>query len=136
MKIGGLKVNSTLYDTGRWVSKASIPALEDMEFHVRALDCREARRVRSERLMAMPDDKRKDLSADDSWALNAAVIAHGVLVDWRGIEDDSGPVAFDAAYAETLLANPDYRRLVDLITTAAAFVQVEASVDLGAAAKN
>lgn len=136
MKIGSLKVNSTLYDSGRWVTKDSIPALEDMSFHVRALDCREARRVRSERMLAMPEDQRRNLTPEQSYALNAAVIAHGVLVDWNGIEDENGPVPFDADEAEKLLADPDYRRLVDLITTAAALVQAEASVDIGSAAKN
>lgn len=136
MQIASLKVNSTLYDNGRWVDSTSIPALDDMSFHVSALDSREARRVRAERLMAMPEDKRRNLSPEQAYELNAAVIAHGVLHDWKGLADDNGPIAFAPDFAEALLANPDYRRLVDLITTSAALVQAEASVEVASAAKN
>jgi len=136
MQIASLKVNSTLYDSGRWVDKSSIPALDDMSFHVRALDSREARRVRAERLMAMPEEQRRNLTPEKAYELNAAVIAHAVLVDWKGLADENGAIAFESDYAETLLANPDYRRLVDLITTCAALVQAEASIDVGSAAKN
>lgn len=136
MQIAKLKVDSTLYDSGRWVTKTTLPALDDMSFHVRALDCTEARRVRAERLMAMPEEQRRNLTTEQAYALDAAVIAHGVLVDWKGLEDENGPIPFEPEVAETILANPDFRRLVDLIKTASVIVQAEASVDVGSAAKN
>jgi hypothetical protein len=136
MQVSKLRVNSTLYDSGRWVSKDTLPALEDMSFHVRALDCIEARRVRTERLMAMPEDERKNLTPHQSYVLDAAVIAHAVLVDWKGLEDENGEIKFDPEAAEAILANPDFRRLVDLIKTCSLIVQAEASIDVGSAAKN
>lgn len=139
MKLGNLKVNSNLYDNGRWVDSKDIrwpDELADIRVHVRALDSREARRVRSERLMAMEEAQRRDLTPAQAYELNAAVLAHGVLVDWAGIDDDNGPIPFSAEAAEKLLADPDYRRLVDVVTTAAAIVQAEASTDMRAAAKN
>jgi hypothetical protein len=136
MKISSLKVNSTLYDGGKWVDKSTFPAFEEMRFHVRAIDCRQARRVRSELLMALPVEERRNLSPQKADEIDAAILARGVLVDWAGLEDENGPVPFSPEKAEELLANPDFRVLKDYVSNAAAFVQVEASIDMESAAKN
>lgn len=136
MKISSLKVNSNLYDNGRWIDAKTFPVFGDVRLHVRAIDCREARRVRAETLMAMTQEERRNLSADAAYKVDAAVLAHGVLVDWAGIEDENGPISFSPERAEALLADPDYRVLKDYVQNAAAFVQVEASTDMESAAKN
>lgn len=136
MKLSKLKVDSDLFDNGKWVGREVFPHFEDLRLHVCAMESREARKVRNELLRALPREQRVNLPPDVEYKLDAQILARAVLKGWEGLEDENGPLIFTPEYAERVLADPDWRAFKDFVISAAIFVQAEASVDLETAAKN
>lgn len=57
-----------------------------------------------------------DMSEDDAAEIQRQAVAETIIVDWRGLEDEGGPVAYSAETALELFAsnNDFYRAIVNM----------------------
>lgn len=122
MKLSAIKVNADAIEHGAWVK--NLPEMGDLELKVRGIGNAEYRRLYASLADAAPRSDRQDgrLTPEASERIATRCLLDTVLLDWRGLEDDAGPVAFSKETAEKLLTDPNFRLFRDAVAIAASRV--------------
>lgn len=124
MKLRSLRVNSNRAVQGDWIDK--IPGMDDLRLKVRGFSNPDYKAFLSKEVAAVPRDQRVDGRANGAplpkvrEAILAKAMVEHILLDWGNLTgDDDKPMPYSKEKAAELLANPDYRPLVDAIGWAA-----------------
>lgn len=130
MKLSDLKINGAAVEGGHWVEGVPVPGID---LQVRGFLSSSAKRTRERLIAEIPFYKRaQGLSADDIAGIETGVLAHAILMNWRGIDDPyPGPEK-----AAELLADPDYLILRNAVSVAAQLVDNLRSEETQADEKN
>ena len=120
MDIGSTKV---ALEGRRW--EKDLPELGDLEVLVAPWENKAFDRVMQKQIGLLPPGLRPDGRVEPAayYRCLGVTIARTILFDWKNANFGNGDVAFDAAFAETVLINPEYRVLRDGIVAAARRVQ-------------
>lgn len=130
MKLSDLKVNGSAVEGGHWVDAVPVPGVD---LKVRGFLSTAAKRTRERLIGEIPFYKRvQGLAAEDIATVETGVLAHAILLDWRGLDEEyPGP----QRVAE-LLADPDYLILRNAVSVAAQVVDNLRSEETKADEKN
>jgi len=116
LKLSDLKVNGAAIEGGHWVEGVPAPGID---LKVRGFLSANAKRTKDRLVGEIPFFKRANgLSPEDMASVENGVLAHAILLDWRGIEDPFP----DPEGLMKLLADPDYLILRSAVVLAANIV--------------
>jgi hypothetical protein len=135
MKLSAFKTDTARAEAGDWVEIEAIPG---MAFKVRGRNTVAAKALRATLSAGVPIPDRADREAmiRHQQRIEREIIV-ACLDDWRGIEGDDGKaLPFSADMARTLLLDPDFARLADIIGGACDAVQERKAEAVETAAKN
>ena len=130
MKLSSLQVDPAAIEAGQWVD--NIPELEDLALKVRGVENEAWKRRRAALLKAIPRNRRRDgtLSIEDSDRISATLLLDTCLLDWKGIEDETGAaIPYSKEMAHDLLFKPENRKFRDAVLFAASLVGEQAAED-------
>lgn len=133
-KISQVKQDTAALTGGRW-----FPWKLDIELLIRPFPNKESRKRTAELMKrhkaivrAAPDS---DLAREATDKVTRRVIAETVLIGWRNLEDDDGPIEYSADTAEKLLSQPEMQHLLDevvmMANDSANFLAQDEAEDLG-----
>src|SRR5688572_29943461 len=118
MKFGEMRSDRTLEEGGTW---AALPGFGTFEVKISRATSKRARDAY--RKYVLPHERKiatGAMSDEDASPMMALYVAHGLLHDWRGGEDDDGnPVPFSVETAIALLSIPEMKDLRGAIQEAA-----------------
>lgn len=136
MKLSEIKVDATAVESGQWIG--DIPEMGNLRLLVRGLNNSDYKRMSAKLYAATPRAERPGgrLTPEAGEKLQARCLAATVLIDWDGLEDDNGPVAFASDLALKLLLDPSYAAFRDGVVWAATQVGAGRAEDAEEAAKN
>ncbi len=136
MKLSSIEVDPDKIEQGQWIG--NIPEAGDLELKVRGLQNADFRRLQGKLVEAVPRAKKVGgrLDPDEQDRVTNQCLAATVLLDWRGLEDDTGPIPFSKEKARELLMDPRYRRFREAVIWAASVVGEEQVADLEEAQGN
>jgi hypothetical protein len=116
MRFSELAADLSLEEAGVWV-----PYNGDVEFRVASASSKRA--VNAYRKFMRPVERRiatGSLRDEEATTIIAKFIVHGLLIDWKGVDDDKGkPLPFSVAAAEQALALPEMKYVRKFIQDAA-----------------
>jgi hypothetical protein len=110
MKISELEVDPKMIEEGKWVS--NIPELTGVRLKVRGANNKDWRRMAQRLINAVPRKLRANgiLDPDEADRISATILLMTGLLDWEGIEDDTGqPIPYDKKKAAQYLAGDRFR---------------------------
>jgi hypothetical protein len=137
LKLSSIQVDAAAIEAGQWVG--NIPELEDLELKVRGVDNEAWRRLRATLVRAVPRNRRRDgnLSVEDNDRITSTLLLDTCLLDWKGIEDETGAaIAYSKDMARDLLFKPENRKFRDAVLYAASLVGEQNAEDEQADAGN
>jgi hypothetical protein len=122
MKLSSLKTDVARVEQGEWIG--DIPEMGDLELKVRGIDNADYRALTSKLVQTIPlKRRRRGISSEDLEQIQNKCLLETVLLDWRGVQDDSGKdVPYSRELAETLLTSPEYRTFRDAVAYASRLV--------------
>lgn len=136
MRLDDLRIDHALIEQGQWRPAVGLPGIE---FKVRGADNHDWRRLNAKLIAELPREKQLAASldpADEDW-INGKLLAETVLLDWRGFTSESGePEPYDAAKAERLLTDPNFKRLRNSVLATSRIFANETIAEREGAAKN
>ena len=141
VKASEIKARSRRLTKGGWVS--GLPQLPEISVQVRSIRNPDASRMYAEAKASVSEEEFKDPEFQKD--LNLTIITETVILNWRGIADDSAEadkdgeypdLPFDAEIAKEMLADEDNDLLFAGILWAAENVAVLGQDNLERAAKN
>ena len=130
MKLSSIEVDPDKIEQGQWIG--NIPEDGDLELKVRGLQNADFRRLQGKLVEAVPRAKKVGgrLDPDEQDRVTNQCLAATVLLGWRGLEDDNGPIPFSKEKARELLMDPRYRRFREAVIWAASVVGEEQAAAL------
>ncbi len=130
MKLSSIEVDPDKIEQGQWIG--NIPEAGDLQLKVRGLQNADFRRLQGKLVEAVPRAKKVGgrLDPDEQDRVTNQCLAATVLLDWRGLEDDNGPIPFSKEKARELLMDPRYRRFREAVIWAASVVGEEQAAAL------
>jgi hypothetical protein len=136
MKLSSIEVDPERIEQGQWIG--NIPEAGDLQLKVRGLGNADFRRMQTKLTDAVPRARKAGgrIDPDEQDRIVSQCLAATVLLDWRGLEDDNGPIPFSREKACELLMDPRYRRFREAVIWAASVVGEEQAADLEDAAGN
>lgn len=137
MKLSAMQVDTSAIESGEWVG--DIPEFDDLRVRVRGIENEAARHLRATLINAVPRARRRsgNLSVEDTDRITSALLLETVLIDWDGIEDETGKaIPYDKGLARDLLTKPENRKFRDAVLYAASLVGEQQAEDEAQDAKN
>lgn len=123
MKLKEIKIDSAKADVGAWVG--DIPEMGDLRLKVRGTGNADYRRRQQRLVDALPRQFKVGgrVDPDKMDEITTTCLVDDILLDWEGIEDDTGKaLPFSKEQARTMLEDPDLRRFRDAVVWAAGVV--------------
>lgn len=131
MKLSALKVDAAAIETGEWVG--DLPGSGDLRLKVRGYQNAQFRRLQQRLIDAVPRDKRRGgrVDPDEIDKITSTCLGSTVLLDWSGLEDESGAaIPYSKEMATELLTKPEYRQFREAVIYAATVVgEADAAAD-------
>lgn len=130
MKLSSIKTDLRLVESGAWVG--DIPGLEDLYLKVRPAGTVDAQRAYNKAKAGIPRAKRMTGidPADERAAMDESLI-HAVLIDWSGLEDESGkPIPYSQELARQLITDPTTEAFREGVVWASMVVREIGTLDL------
>jgi hypothetical protein len=136
MKLNDMRVNSTAIQSGRWVSIGKF--FPGVAVKVRGFKNKDYQRELLRKMSDIPMTERIKMASDPDFSdkLDIDLMSSCILLDWRGLEDDNGPLAFSQEKAFEILSNPDFVEFREAIDFAAKIVGKDNLVEAEATSKN
>jgi hypothetical protein len=136
MKVSDRKIDPKKREEGAWVS--DIPEWQDLKLKVRGRDNKDWARMEQKLIMAVPRQRRQNgLDPEDRDRINGILLRDTCLIDWKGIEDDSGaPEPYSKEAANKYLTQPENEPFRNAVLWAATVVAEQGQAELEADAKN
>lgn len=133
-KLSKLKQDTDALAGGRW-----FPWTADVELLIRPLDCeayqtrlRELQKPHERLMRAAPDS---DMAREASRKAVRRAVAECILIGWKNLEGDDGPIEYSADVAEDLFSDPAlqhlYRMVVNTAADETAFLAADEADDSG-----
>jgi hypothetical protein len=117
MRLSELAADLDMEEAGVWV-----PYRDEVEFKIAAASSKRA--MSAYRKHLRPVERRiaaGNIKEDEAAVYVARFIARGLLLDWRGVDDDDGnPLAYTPALGEQVLTQPDMKYVRRFIQESAA----------------
>ena len=141
MKLNDMKINSAAVEQGEWVGSKygmPIPDMGDLNLKVRGIGNADFRVLQSKLFDATPRNQRPNnrLSPEAAERVTVECLVETILIDWDGIEDESGTVPYSKDQARQILSNRDLRPFREAVMWASSQVGELRAGDSEAAAKN
>jgi len=137
MKLSDRKINVQAREDGAWVK--DIPEFLDVELKVRGVGNRDWARMEQKLNAAVPRQRKVNglLQPDDRLRVYGILLRDTSLLDWKGIEDDSGnPEPYSKEAANKYLTDPQYEAFVWACMWAANTVAEQRQEEIEQDAKN
>lgn len=137
MRLSELKTNSAAVEAGTWIG--DLPGMGELQLKVRGLWNSDWQRLNDKLTAKVPLAKKPGgvIEPAERDRIMTELMIETALLDWRGIEDETGaPLPYSKEAARQYLFDPDYRRLRDAVLTAAAQVGEQTAAGTGADVKN
>jgi hypothetical protein len=138
MKISSIERDPGATEAGTWVNE--IPQMGDLALKVRGWTSPLVLETRNRKERAVPKEGRNrdgTLTIEAQRKVNSEAMHEVVILDWSGIEDDSGePVPFTTEQCKAWCLDPRYRQFVDAGIYAANVAENMTAEDRAAAGKN
>jgi hypothetical protein len=117
MRLSEMAADLDMEEAGVWV-----PYKDEVEFLIAAASSKRA--VKAYRKFMRPAERRiatGNIKEEAATLIVAQFIAHGLLLDWRGVDDDDGnPLAYTSALGLEVLQQPEMKYIRRFIQDAAA----------------
>lgn len=141
MKLSEMRRSVDVVEQGEWIGAkygSPIPGMGELCLKVRGDSNSDWRKLQSLLISAIPQSRRmKGLSPKDNDRITGDCIKKACLLDWEGIDDDSGtPLPYSDAKAAELIDDPQYPDLRAAVLWAASIVGKANSEASEATAKN
>lgn len=142
VKLSDIKINSAAIEQGEWIGAAHgtpIPDMGDLCLKVRGIGNSDYRALMAKLVDAVPRSQRTagKLSPQANDRVVIECLAHTVLMDWTGVEDDDGSqITFSQDVALKIMLNPDMAPFKHAVSWAANQVGEQRASDNEVAAKN
>jgi hypothetical protein len=123
MKLSDVAIDFNRVEQGEWVD--NIPEMGDLRVKVRGVSNADWRRLQSKLIQAVPRNKRVggQIDPEESDRITSVLLLETAVLDWSGIEDDSGnSVPYSKEQAREIVTNPTHRRVRDAFLWAASTV--------------
>ena len=136
MRLNDLKIDHAAIEQGQWRPAVGLPGIE---FKVRGADNLDWRRLNAKLLSELPREKQLAPTLDpaDEDVITGMLLHNTVLLDWRGFKNDAGaPEPYDAAAAERMLTDPNFKRFRNSVLATARIFANETTAEREGSAKN
>jgi hypothetical protein len=123
MKIGDIAVDADRLENGAWVD--DVPEMPGLRLKVRGSFNADWRKLQQKLLDNIPRKKRMGgrTDLDEQEAIMTKCLLNCCLLDWEGLEDESGKaIPYSKEFAQKLLSEPQYRRFRESVAWAANMV--------------
>lgn len=112
MKLSSIRVDPSRLETAEWVGDFPFPDFEGVRFKVLPSGNREWRVLEARLVRQLPRKDRQKYFAgelpEQNDRIEGILLRDASLVDWEGIEDDAGPIAFSKEKANEFLTKPEW----------------------------
>ena len=135
MKISEFEIDATAIEAGAWRDAIGRPGLR---FKLRGADNIDWRRMQAKLVADLPREKQLSAASDpaDDDKITAKLLLETCLLDWEGLEDDNGPIAYSKELATKLLTEPAFRPFRNSVLATARVLANETIAEREASAKN
>jgi hypothetical protein len=135
VKLTDFQIDATAIEGGTWRDAIGRPGLK---FKLRGADNLDWRRLQAKLVSELPREKQFATATDpaDDDAITGRLLLDACILDWEGLEDDVGPIAFTKDLATTLLTDPAFRPFRNSLLATARVLANETVSEREAAAKN
>lgn len=137
MKLSATRIDPVKLEQGDWVDM--IPELDGLRLKTRGLGNRDHRKLQAKLLDAIPRGRKVGgrLLPEDQDRVTARLLLETCLLDWDGLEDESGAaLPYSKEQAEFYLNAPEHVKFRDGCLWAASVVAEIADAGIEADAKN
>jgi hypothetical protein len=135
VKLTDFQIDASAIEGGTWRDAIGRPGLK---FRLRGADNLDWRRLQAKLISEMPREKQFAVATDpaDDDAITGRLLVDACLLDWEGLEDETGAIPFSKELASKLLTDPAFRPFRASVLATARVLANETVSEREAAAKN